>query len=101
MTLPRSIFLILLILVGCSKPIEIVVSRVARLPFVFEDPKPITARSVEYKVFVDSKDAVWISMSPESYKNFSLNMDDIKRFSEEQSAIVRACKSYYNIGYRP
>lgn len=103
--------LILLLLAGCSTPvrqIEISAKPIDRPVLILPPAQQLDLKDVEWiiineenaeEVFAqlvkDKKDPVLIGLTDDGYEVLSLNYSDIMSYIQQQNAIIRAYRNYY------
>ena len=99
--------MVLLLTTGCSllsKPEEVVVTRTVTVPVdipLKSSPRPINMTDVNWYVVTtdniqefekrfenDNSDLVFFALSVPHYQNLSVNLADIRRYLEQQQAII-------------
>lgn len=102
---------LLVVLTGCSSVKELIVTKpkiIERPPLNVEQPRPATGYPVEFiiitrenfedamkKLEAEGKDAVFFALTDDGYKALSLSVAELRRYIQQQNAVVKAYKEYY------
>lgn len=102
---------LLVVLTGCSSVKELVITKpeiIERPPLNVEQPRPATGYPVEFiiitrenfedamkKLEAEGKDAVFFALTDDGYKALSLSVAELRRYIQQQNAVVKAYKEYY------
>lgn len=97
----------LLVLSNCSKPEPITTTTVVQTSIPIKPkPRPVTLNSVDFSVVtnynIDSYlkkvssngEYVFVAMSVKSYENMALNIDELKRYIEQQNGVIEYYEGY-------
>lgn len=102
---------LVLVLAACNttqEPLRISTEIVDRPTLNLPSPRPVTQRPVEWVVITQSNleekiseiqdengNITLFAVNATGYENLSLNASELRRYIQQQNAIIRAMKQYY------